>query len=181
MNKQEIMELVDEFGRLCVVRGWDTEEAVKARAAIEAALPDVPEHCVICGSSEPFAGSCGGGRLNQAALCYQRIHAMLSAAPEPAQAEQPRNEPVQQEQIKELEEMNAQLREQNDMVGQACAALERQLVGWSETVARADARISALNEENVRLERRLAAMKVSQPSTEHLWDGSPKPNYRITE
>jgi hypothetical protein len=50
-----------------------------------AALPDVPEHCVICGSSEPFAGSCGGGRLNNldnAAVWDMEIGTKLIPLPE---------------------------------------------------------------------------------------------------
>ncbi len=119
---QEIMALVNE----CLWPVAGLPNAIRLRKAIEAALREafaernlresvsdktqqVPEHCAICGSDEPFSGTCGGGRLNPSALCYQRVHGKSSVVPQPAQvsdksskAEQPqtKNAPMTEDQIK---------------------------------------------------------------------------------
>jgi hypothetical protein len=58
-------------------------------------------------------------------------------------ATSPQAQPMSDEQIKELEEMNAQLREQNNMVSQACADLERQLEQARSVVNSASALVEA--------------------------------------
>jgi hypothetical protein len=71
-TKQKIMELVDKFGYLCVTRGWDTIPAQEIRAAIEAALPDVPEHCdpscTVYSLAEMVMSDCGHSTNNQRLL-----------------------------------------------------------------------------------------------------------------
>ena len=131
MNKQKIMELVDEYGHLKHSQGMDDnsdfadrrrnanstgEEADEIRAAIEAALPDVPTvpESVISGALFDFAGylttldeSVTFGSFENASPMVEHLQAwakkrelslddadvqhwpaMLSAAPVPAQAEQ---------------------------------------------------------------------------------------------
>ena len=111
MNKK-IMELVDEYAYQLAVRDPESVAVQKARAAIEAALPNLPDasgNVPTVPERDAFTVNfmrLAGLDKHKARECAEIVLQVLSAAPaqvsDKPSAEQPRNEPVAQQEIRQF-------------------------------------------------------------------------------